>query len=75
MPFILRGVSILGISSTNCPRRLRRELWQRLGSELRPTHMESIAVDTIKLEQLNKTFQQMLDGKTRGRIVVTIKST
>ncbi len=75
MPFILRGVSILGISSTNCPCKLRRKLWQRLGNELRPTHLESIVVDTIKLEQLNEIFQQMLDGKSRGRIVVTIKST
>ncbi len=73
MPFILRGVSILGISSTNCPCELRRKLWQRLGEELRPANLDLIAVEPITLEQLGEIFQQLLNGKSRGRIVVTIK--
>lgn len=73
MPFILRGVSILGISSTNCPDKLRRALWQRLGSDLRPQHLTQIAAETITLNQLDTTFQKMLSGKTRGRILVDIR--
>jgi len=75
MPFILRGVSILGISSTNCPGELRRKLWQRLGDELRPAHLAQIAIETITMEQLDATFQKMVDGNMQGRVVVDINAT
>lgn len=72
MPFILRGVSILGISSTNCPCDLRRRLWQRLGDDLRPQHLDKTSAATITLDQLDETFRKMIAGKTEGRIVVDI---
>ncbi len=72
MPFILRGVSILGISSTNCPCELRRKIWQRLGNELKPKHLDSITAKTIKLDELMNSFNDMLERKSEGRTVVQI---
>lgn len=74
MPFILRGVSILGISSTNCPHTLRRKIWQRLGNELRPQHLDIIHNKTIQLDELIPAFEEMLARKTQGRIVVKISA-
>jgi NADPH2:quinone reductase len=72
MPFILRGVSLLGINSSGCPYPLRHELWQRLASDLHPRHLEEIVTQTIRLDQLTETFQQILARKTHGRILVEI---
>ncbi|MDJ0806404.1 MAG: oxidoreductase [Gammaproteobacteria bacterium] len=72
MPFILRGVSLLGINSAGCPAAIRQELWQRLASDLRPRHLDEIVSQTIGLEQLPDIFQQMLDGKTSGRILLEL---
>ncbi|MEN8178694.1 MAG: oxidoreductase [Pseudomonadota bacterium] len=73
MPFILRGVSLLGINSSGCPYEIRQELWQRLATDLHPRHLDEIASQTISLEQLPETFEQMLNGMTTGRIVVQIQ--
>lgn len=72
MPFILRGVSILGISSTNCPAELRQQLWLRLANDLQPRHLPQIQHETITLEQLQITFLKMLNGTSQGRIIVKI---
>ncbi len=74
MPFILRGVSVLGASSSNCPTPWRHTLWQRLGSDLKPRHLDKIVADTVTMEQLPEAFEAMLAGKTTGRVVVAIKS-
>ena len=68
MPFILRGVSLLGITSAGCPTALRHLLWRRLGTDLR----EAIAATEIGLEDLPRTFQAMLKGEVTGRILVRI---
>jgi acrylyl-CoA reductase (NADPH) len=73
MPFILRGVSILGISSANCPYALSREIWQRLGHELKPRYLELIHSKTVGLDQLMPVFNAMMARKTEGRTVVKIK--
>jgi len=73
MPFILRGVSILGISSANCPHTLSREIWQRLGYELKPQHLELIHSKTVGLDGLMPVFDAMMARKTEGRTVVKIK--
>jgi NADPH2:quinone reductase len=73
MPFILRGVGLLGVSSSNCPLAWREPLWQRLGADLKPRHLDKITSDTVTLEQLPDVFQRMLSGKTRGRVVVSLK--
>ena len=72
MPFILRGVSLLGIHSSGCPHELRRELWLRLATDLHPRHLEEIVTRTVSLNDLPEAFNQMLSGKTHGRMVVVI---
>ncbi len=75
MPFILRGVSLLGISSANCPASLRRQIWTRLAGDLRPRHLDLITQKTLRLDELMEEFDRMLAGNSRGRVVVQIAST
>jgi acrylyl-CoA reductase (NADPH) len=72
MPFILRGVSILGITSSGCPTAFRQPLWERLATDLAPKHLDKIVTNTIGLEDLPNIFENMLAGKTTGRTVVSI---
>lgn len=73
MPFILRGVSLLGISSNNCPMPLRRELWRRLAGLWKPRHLKRIHSETISLDDLDLAFKKVLDRQVTGRILVDIK--
>ncbi len=70
MPHILRGVSLLGISSTNYPNKKRSNLWQRLATDLRPTNLEALVTETITLADLTDRFTKMLARQTHGRTVV-----
>jgi len=72
MPFILRGVSLLGINSVDVPRTLRQTLWDHLATDWRPPHLESIATGTIRLEDLPDAFERVLAGRTHGRLLVTL---
>lgn len=72
MPFILRGVSLLGIDSARCEMPLRQQIWDRLSSDLAPRHLSRIARRTIGLEELPDTFGRMLLGELRGRTVVLL---
>lgn len=72
MPFILRAVCLLGISSTNTPRDLRHRVWQRIGTDLKPQHLDKIGHKTIKFDELPDQFQAYIDGAITGRIVVEI---
>lgn len=72
MPFILRGVSLLGITSANCPRARREEVWTRLAGDWRPRHLDKIVAGTVGLDELPDVFERMLAGETRGRNVVRI---
>ncbi|MCU7904505.1 MAG: oxidoreductase [Candidatus Thiodiazotropha sp. (ex Epidulcina cf. delphinae)] len=72
MPFILRGVSLLGINSAGCPHGIRHEIWQRLATDLKPRHLDDIVSQTVPLEQLPEVFEQMLAGRMLGRTVVAI---
>ncbi|OGA17044.1 MAG: quinone oxidoreductase [Betaproteobacteria bacterium RIFCSPLOWO2_02_FULL_66_14] len=72
MPFILRGVSLLGINSTDAPSpELEREVWHRLATDLRPAMLKDIA-RTIPFDQLPGAFEDFIQGKVRGRIVVDL---
>lgn len=71
MPFILRGVSLLGIDSVMCPREIRLEAWRRLAGDMKPPHLSSIARE-ISLADLPQAFQTLLDGAARGRFVVRL---
>jgi NADPH2:quinone reductase len=71
-PFILRGINLLGVNSMATPMPLRREVWERLGSDLKPRHLDEIANNEIPFADLPNAFQPMIDNKTRGRTVVRI---
>ncbi len=71
MPFILRGVSLLGIDSVNCPMPLRNEVWDRLANDMRPSHFEQMT-RCIAFDELPTVFDDFLKGKARGRTVVQI---
>ena len=72
MPFIIRGISLLGINSANTPYPLRAQIWQRLASDWKPKHLSVIAEKEITLDQLNGTFESMLAGGALGRTVVRL---
>lgn len=73
MPFILRGVSILGVSSTNCPRPLREEIWQKLAGEWRPKSLDVFVSRELSLDAVQEAAEQMLDRQTTGRTLVRLK--
>ena len=72
MPFILRGVSLLGINSSATPREWRLAVWQRIGTDLKPKHLKRIVTRTIEFEELPQAFPPYLDGAVTGRTVVRI---
>jgi NADPH2:quinone reductase len=71
MPFILRGVSLIGIDSATCPMELRREVWRRLASDMKPPQLSSM-VERIGLDGLPAAFSTLLAGGARGRFVVDV---
>jgi len=73
LPFILRGVKLLGIDSVMCPDQTRREVWRRLGGDLKPTHLGE-ATRPIQVEELPDAFTTLLGGRARGRFVVELSS-
>jgi len=72
MPFILRGVALLGINSSATRREWRLAVWQRIASDLRPRHLERIVTRTIAFEQLPAAFPDYIGGHSTGRTVVKI---
>lgn len=73
MPFILRGVSLLGASSNNCPAALRRKLWQRLGSDWRPKQFDTVVSRTVGLKDAIAAAHELLARKIQGRVLVEIQ--
>ncbi len=73
MPFILRGVSLLGASSNNTPMKLRHEIWKRLATEWKPKQLERILARTVELKDLMQAFDDLLHRKVHGRILVQIR--
>lgn len=71
MPFILRGVSLIGIN-IEAPRAMRDEAWQRLGADLKPQHLEQIIQREINFDELLSAFPDYLHNKVVGRTVVKI---
>ena len=72
MPFILRGVSVLGITSANCPMERRVRVWQRLVSDLRPAHLQQIVAGVVGLDELPVIFERLLQGEHQGRFVISM---
>ena len=71
LPFILRGVKLLGIESSMCPMDLRREVWTRVATDLKPAHLKAMARE-ITLDELPAAFDTLLKGAARGRYVVKL---
>jgi NADPH2:quinone reductase len=71
MPFILRGVALIGIDSAMCPMDIRMEVWRRLATDMKPRDLGAIARE-IALEGLPSAFDTLLAGAARGRYVVNI---
>ncbi len=71
LPFILRGVKLLGIDSVMCPMAKRLEVWRRLATDLTPGHLRAVATD-IGLDDLRTAFATLLAGGARGRYVVNL---
>jgi len=72
MPFILRGVSLIGIDSAMCPMPIRLEVWRRLATDMKPADLNAIAHE-ITLDGLPTAFETLLAGKARGRFVVNLR--
>jgi putative YhdH/YhfP family quinone oxidoreductase len=71
MPFILRGVNLLGVDSVNTPMPLRQKVWERLASDLKPRHLQDM-VTTVSLEELPPVFDRLMRAQGRGRTVVEL---
>ena len=71
-PFILRGVSLLGIDSVQCPQNLRKEAWRRLDSDLDRGKLQALTTQ-IGLSDVIETAGSILEGRVRGRIVVKVR--
>ena len=72
MPFIIRGVSLLGIASAGTARPIRDAVWQHLAGDWKPDHLDVICTREIMLDQLPDVFPVMLSGGSFGRTLVNI---
>ncbi len=71
LPFILRGASLLGIDSVNCPMPLRTEVWRRLATDMKPVHLEDMT-KVVAFADLPTVFDAFIASKATGRTVVKI---
>lgn len=72
MPFIIRGVSLVGINSSGCAIELRQEIWRRLSQQWKPAHLDQICTAEIGLAELPQTFERLLAGGGLGRTLVRV---
>lgn len=71
MPFILRGVALLGVDSVMAPKARRIAAWERLAKDLDPSALEVIAKE-ISLAEAIPAATELLEGKVRGRLIVNV---
>ncbi|WP_171038222.1 NADPH:quinone oxidoreductase family protein [Aquibacillus sediminis] len=72
-PFILRGVSLLGVDSVYCPMTIRAELWKRMATDLKPDGLSDFISTKVPFNELSQALQTILAGNAQGRMVVAIK--
>ncbi|RDY69365.1 YhdH/YhfP family quinone oxidoreductase [Lysobacter soli] len=72
MPFIIRGVSLLGVASAGTARDIRERVWQHLADDWKPQHLDRICTREVGLQQLPEVFPTMLAGGSLGRTLVVI---
>ena len=68
-PFILRGVSIIGIDSVFTPIKLRRRVWRRLARDLKPDQLHDIK-HIISFEDIPDAIEKVINHENTGRIVI-----
>jgi len=74
LPFIIRGVSLIGIDSPTCPYPIRELIWQKLADQWKPRHLAEIATREVGLDGLKERFEAMLAGQSLGRTVVRLSN-
>ncbi|MDE2150423.1 MAG: YhdH/YhfP family quinone oxidoreductase [Gammaproteobacteria bacterium] len=72
MPLILRGVSLLGIHSVECPRVWRLAIWERLSDSWKPTRLERLVAREITLAEIPAACTELIESRLTGRILVRI---
>lgn len=72
MPFILRGVSLLGVTSVECPTDWRAAIWQSLATDWRPAQWDALVGKEINLKDLPAVFDDFVQGRALGRTLVRI---
>ena len=70
LPFIVRGVSLLGVTSANCPMDWKRRIWKRLARTVLPQCLDDMLAATVTLSDLPDCFKRVLAGEVRGRFLV-----
>lgn len=72
LPFILRGVALLGIDSVQCNLQRRREVWNRIAQDLRPRGLATVGSATLSLAQVPAALDALLQGAAQGRSLVDL---
>jgi acrylyl-CoA reductase (NADPH) len=70
-PFILRGVSLLGIDSAKCPIHIRQKIWQKLAGAWKLENLDSLVTE-CRLSELSAIIEKMLHGQQTGRVIVNL---
>ena len=73
VPFILRGASLLGIWSVECPREWRLEIWKHLASDWKPRHLDRIVSRTIRLDEVTQAAEDLMAASMTGRYLVDLR--
>ncbi len=72
IPFLLRGINLLGIDSVMCPMPYRQDIWQRLATDLKPSNLEQMS-QVISLDEVTDAVDRILQGQIKGRLLVAPK--
>jgi NADPH2:quinone reductase len=72
MPFILRGVNLLGVNSTTLPNPTKQEVWDDIASNMSPQKIDQIVTKEVTLEELPDQFQAFIEGSIVGRVLVKV---
>jgi len=72
MPFILRGINLLGINSVEISRSERLAVWERIAKDLKPAHLSQIANREVSLDELPDSFDAYIAGEVTGRTIVCL---
>jgi NADPH:quinone reductase-like Zn-dependent oxidoreductase len=70
-PFILRGISLIGIDSAECPMATRLAVWERMADEWKPDCLETLTTE-ITLDEVAERLQAILQGQSHGHCLVRI---